>query len=178
MKQIFLWAFCILALILGAIALGMNLNILPSPPQDNFDEGDSIKIAEIVEQMYSPKMYHVNDVVDLQRQMMLETTTDEVFLSLPSDVLSNITSVLLQTEGYATKEMIVEEYRANDRIYNNLPVDTTLHAPVTSDKDSILQSTDLGSRQKNTLFESTQRSTDTVDGKAVKVVTKTHKYYE
>lgn len=174
MKQIFLWAFCILALFLGAIALGMNLNILPSPPQDNFDEGDSIKVAEIVKHLQSPEMYSIEDVYKAQQELSDNTTVDGVFLSMDSNVLHSVAGVLLNRDGVVTKESIVAEYRANDNIYNNLPIETA------TDKDSINQVYDSGggSPEDNIISQSVSRRTDTVGGKPRTVITKHIERYE
>lgn len=169
---------CAIACSLIAVGLAAENNWLPAPKQMIFDEGDSIKVAQVYEQLQSPRMYTYKDVLDLQEQMLDKSTTDELFMSMTPDVIRPVVSVLLKTEGVVTKESIVKEYRANDGIYNNLPVesDTTLHI---STNAVDLGATDLGNRSEDKLISSSlKRRTDTVNGKPVKIVTETKESYE
>jgi hypothetical protein len=161
---------------LGAVALAERNNWLPAPVMNNFDEGDSIKVAQIYEQLKSPVMYTIKDVQDLQDLMVHESTVDNLFMSIPPDIVRNVVNVLLNTEGYVTKESIVNEYRANDGIYNNLPV-TNATEQVDSQKVD-KGATDLGNRSDKTISTSFMRHTDTVNGKPVNVITETTKRYE
>ena len=162
---------------LGLVAIAEKNNWLPAPEMNNFDEGDSIKVAQVYEQLKSPVMYTIKDVQDLQDVMVHESTVDNLFMSITPDIMRNVVNVLLNTEGYVTKESIVNEYRANDGIYNNLPVpETTTETTDSSEVD--LAATDLGNRSNKTISSSFKRRTDTVGGKPVTVVTETTKRYE
>ena len=162
---------------LGAFTIAQQNNWLPAPTMNNFDEGDSIKVAQIYEQLKSPMMYTIKDVQDLQDAMVHESTVDNLFMSITPDIMRNVVNVLLNTEGYVTKESIVNEYRANDGIYNNLPVPET--TAETNDSSKVdLSATDLGSRSDKTISSSFMRHTDTVNGKPVNVITETTKRYE
>ena len=153
-------------------------NWLPVPTANNFDEGDSIKVAQIYEQLKSPVMYTIKDVQDLQDVMVHESTVDNLFMSITPDIMRNVVNVLLNTEGYVTKESIVKEYRANDGIYNNLPAPET--TTETNDSSKVdLSATDIGNRPDDKLISSSiKKRTDTVNGKPVKVITKTEESYE
>ena len=167
---------CAIACSLFAVAIAVQNNWLPAPLYDNFDEGDSIKVAQVYEQLKSPTMYTIKDVQDLQDQMVHESTVDNLFMSIPPDIIRNVVSVLLNTEGYVTKESIVNEYRANDGIYNNLP---TANATEQVDSQEVDRgATDLGNRSDKTISTSFTRHTDTVNGKPVNVITETTKRYE
>ena len=162
---------------LAAFTVAQRNNWLPAPQMNNFDTGDSIKVAQIYEQLKSPQMYTLVDVQNLQDKMVEESTVDNLFMSITPDVMRNVVGVLLNTEGFATKESIVKEYRANDGIYNNLPVPAT--APETTDSSKVdLSATDLGNRSDKTISSSFMRHTDTVNGKPVNVITETTKRYE
>lgn len=165
-------------LALCGVAIAEQNDWFPSGQQiDNWDEGDSIKVAQIYEQLESPKLYTVKDVLDLQEQMIQETTAKELFLSLPENIIKSVSGVLLNTNGFVTKESLVKEYRANDAVYNNLPVD--YNVPTDDKKDSVdLSATDLGSRQDKTISSHFSRRTDTVNGKPVNIVTETTERYE
>ena len=162
---------------LGLVAIAEKNNWLPAPEMNNFDEGDSIKVAQVYEQLKSPVMYTIKDVQDLQDVMVHESTVDNLFMSITPDIMRNVVNVLLNTEGYVTKESIVKEYRANDGIYNNLPVPETTDETTDSSKVD-LGSTDLGNRSNKTISSSFKRRTDTVGGKPVTVVTETRERYE
>ena len=162
---------------LTAFTVAQRNNWLPAPQMNNFDTGDSIKVAQIYEQLKSPQMYTLTDVQLLQDKMVEESTVDNLFMSITPDIMRNVVGVLLNTEGFATKESIVKEYRANDGIYNNLPAPAT--APETTDSSKVdLSATDLGNRSDKTISSSFMRHTDTVNGKPVNVITETTKRYE
>ena len=162
---------------LGAFTIAQQNNWLPAPTMNNFDEGDSIKVAQVYEQLKSPVMYTISDVQNLQDAMVHESTVDNLFMSITPDIMRNVVNVLLNTEGYVTKESIVKEYRANDGIYNNLPVPETTTETTDSSKVD-LAATDLGNRSDKTISSSFKRRTDTVGGKPVTVVTETTERYE
>lgn len=162
---------------LGVLAIAERNNWLPTPTMNNFDEGDSIKVAQIYEQLKSPVVYSIKDAQDLQDVMVHESTVDNLFMSIPPDIMRNVTNVLLNTEGYATKQSIVNEYRSHDGIYNNLP--PVPDANETKDSTEVdLSATDIGSRQEKTISSSFKRRTDTVNGKPVNIITETKERYE
>ena len=177
-KLTFLISSVVIATLISVLAVSIALqkSWLPVSPVDNFDTGDSIRVAQIYEQLESPEMYSIQDVMELQQKALEETTVNELFLSLTPDVLQNVTSVLLKTQGFATKKSIVNEYRLNDKVYNNLPVD---YDKSDAKKDSVdIGATDLGNRSNKTISSSFQRHVDTVNGKPVSVITETTKRYE
>ena len=161
---------------LGLFTVAQQNNWLPAPATNNFDEGDSIKVAQVYEQLKSPTMYTIKDVQDLQDQMVHESTVDNLFMSIPPDIIRNVVNVLLNTEGYVTKESIVNEYRANDGIYNNLSAANATEQVDSQEVDR--GATDLGNRSDKTISTSFTRHTDTVNGKPVNVITETTKRYE
>lgn len=162
---------------LGVLAIAERNNWLPTPTMNNFDEGDSIKVAQIYEQLKSPVVYSIKDAQDLQDVMVHESTVDNLFMSIPPDIVRNVTNVLLNKEGYATKQSIVNEYRANDAIYNNLA--PAPDANETNDSTKVdLSATDLGNRSTKTISSSFKRRVDTINGKAVPIVTETTERYE
>ena len=164
-------------LTLGLFTVAQQNNWLPAPAIDNFDEGDSIKVAHVFEQLKSPTLYTIKDVQDLQDEMVYQNTVDNVFVSLTPDVIRNVSNVLLNTAGYVTKESIVRQYQANDAIYNNLP--STPETSENADPSEVdLSATDIGNRQDKTISSSFKRRTDTVSGKPVTVVTETTERYE
>lgn len=164
-------------LTLGLFTVAQQNNWLPAPAIENFDEGDSIKVAHVFEQLKSPTLYTIKDVQDLQDAMVYQNTVDNLFMSLTPDVIRNVSNVLLNTAGYVTKESIVRQYRANDAIYNNLP--STPETSENADPNEVdLSATDLGDKQDKTISSSFKRRTDTVGGKPVNIVTETTERYE
>lgn len=162
---------------LGAVAIAQQNDWFPSSQKiNNWDEGDSIKVAQIYEQLESPKLYTVKDVLDLQEQTIQQTTDRELFISLPANVIKSVSGVLLNTDRFVTEKSLINEYRANAAVYNNLPVN--YNSP-TDIKDSVdLGATDLSSRQDRTISSHFSRRTDTVNGKPVNIVTETTERYE
>lgn len=165
---------CAVVCSLVAITIVEQNDWLPATHQNNFDEGDSVKVAQMFEQLQSPQMYAISDVIELQTSMVEKTTVDELFMSIPPDVVRTVANVLLNTDGFVTKESLVKEYRANDKIYNNLPT-----APESSDSSEVdLGATDMSSRPDKTISSSFKRRVDTINGKPVHVVTETTERYE
>lgn len=122
----------------------------------------------------------VGDLIDYKFAQCEEYSVDSTFRAMSTTVLTNVGEVVLKKNGNITKKSIVEEYRANRSIYDNLPNSTQIqstNAATTVD----LGSTDLGSKREEDDIISTSYSyrTDTVNGKVRKIqIKKEEKYAE
>lgn len=144
----------------------------------NNDSADSTMIAERVEAIINPQFSSVDELIEFRQQTEVGYAIDSTFRVIPEDVLKNVAEVMLKKGVIITKKSVVEEYRAHNGVYDNLPVQ-----PSTEIKDSTksidLNATDLGTRQdKEDVFSTTFRFiTDTIDGKPVKVQIKEERSY-
>ena len=178
----------LLSLMLLVAAIGtmflMSCNKLGvSSPGDNYDTSDSAMVAEYVSSVVNPTMLDVTEALSLKKSMLEEQSIDSAFLSLPDNTIRNVVTVLLKKNTAIHKKDIVEAYRANKSIYDNLPTD-----PKVTTVDKI--ATDLGSRQQsktdsttpggtgNIISNSYSFRTDTVAGKPVRIKIQTIESYE
>lgn len=151
-------------------------------PGDNYDTSDSVQIAEYVTSVVNPTMLDVTEALSLKNHMLEAQAIDSAFLSLSDNTIRNVVTVLLKKNTAIHKKDIVEAYRANSNIYDNLPTD-----PKAASVDKT--ATDLGTRQSgNDLTTSTKSGgvisnsynfrTDTIDGKPIRVKIQTIESYE
>lgn len=151
-------------------------------PGDNYDTADSVQIAEYVTSVVNPTMLDVTEALSLKNHMLEEQAIDSAFLSLSDNTIRNVVTVLLKKNTAIHKKDIVEAYRANSNIYDNLPTD-----PKAANVDKT--ATDLGTRQSGNDLTTPTKSggvisnsynfrTDTIDGKPIRVKIQTIESYE
>ena len=164
-----------LVAVMGIILLGSCERLGIKSPGDNYDTSDSAMVAEYVTSVVNPTMLDVTEALSLKNRMLEQQAIDSAFLSLPDNTIRNVVTVLLKKNTVIHKKDIVEAYRANKSIYDNLPSDTKV-----SDVDRT--ATDLGTRQdtgstsvnnggntNRVLSNSYSYRTDTINGKPVRV---------
>lgn len=142
------------------------------PNRKNYDvsQNDTTIASCVVE----PQFVSITEVIDFWKDANEAAFVDSVFLSMNENVLRNVTNVLLKNHAFVTKKSIVEEYRANSSIYNNL-IDTT---PQTTNNKVDLGATDLGNRRSDSILSSSVNyRTDTINGHPVKIRIKTEESY-
>lgn len=170
-----LFVICFIAAI-GALLLN-SCNRLGLSSPDNYDTADTLQsiVAQQIMDVENPVFIDVNDVLDYQQQQIDNTTTENLFLSLPEYVLKNVAEVLFRKGVVVTKYTIVNEYRRCSDIYNNLPKNAANDSINEVDKSA----TDLGDRNADKIISSSvKRRTDTINGKPVRIITKTEESYE
>ena len=169
--------FATIAILVSCKQLGIN------SPGDNYDTSDSAQVAEYVNHAVNPSIMDIAEALSLKQQMLEKQSIDSVFVSLSDATIRNVASVLLKKNSFIHKKDIVEAYRANSNIYDNLPTDAKANAV---DKTA----TDLGTRQSggndsanptgssNVISNNFSFRTDTVAGKPVRVKIQTIESYE
>ena len=75
----------------------------------------------------------VNDVILYKHERVSQLFTDSVFTSLSDQEIANVVSVLKKQQDTFGVSDIVYEYRANQRIYSNLP-DANTSSPTTTEQ--------------------------------------------
>ena len=78
-------------------------------------------VAAGVQNYINPLFNSVDDVLAFRTKYLEGQAIDDVFNTMPENVLKNVASVCIKREGHVSKRGIVYEYRANANVYNNLP---------------------------------------------------------
>lgn len=134
---------------------------------------DSVYISSIVEDMQNPTFTGVVDVLNFQAALADSYAIEEAFTALPPEVLQQVATVCIRRNGCATKYTIVQEYRANREVYDNLTNTTKTPAP----GDNTDKATAVEEQQKPVPSSvSYEYETDTVDGKPIQVLVKKERY--
>ena len=145
---------------------------------DNYDTAnDSVLVAQQVEAIVNPQFTTVQEIVNFRQQTNEGFTVDSIFRAMPEQVLHNVAAVLIKKNGTVDKKSVVEEYRANSTVYDNLPATSLQSTNAATEVD--LSATDLGSRRNESDVISTSYNyrTDTVNGKPVKIQIKKEESY-
>lgn len=138
----------------------------------NSDRPDSVYVAEKIEATVNPSFSSVETVKVFQARLKDEYAIDNIFVSLPSDVLNNVATVCLKQKPQVNKKDIVTEYRTHKEVYDNLSPD-----PITENgPQSTHSSIDTTTHPKNTV--NYRDGTDTVNGKPYKVRIREERIYE
>ena len=160
--------------ILGALMLLVSCDKFGIKPTENYDTADSAQVAEFVNSVTNPQIIAVEEALSLKQSMLEKQEVDSAFLSLPDNIISNVTTVLLKKKQLVYKKSIVDEYRRCADVYNNIPK-STLTVNTQVDKGA----TDLGSRRDTGIISTSYTfRTDTIDGKPVKIRITTTEAYE
>lgn len=161
--------------VVGACTLTSCDKLVSYP--DNYDTAnDSVLVAQQVEAIANPVFETVKEVILYRYQADQGAKIDSIFSALTDEQVKNVSTVVINRDGCATKKSIVEEYRANNTVYDNLPT-ASQSANVSQKVD--LSSTDLGNRrdESDVISTSYQYRTDTINGKPVKIQTKKEESY-
>ena len=78
-------------------------------------------VQDCLDSIVNPVFTSMNDVFELQKELKTNAFIDSVFMSMPQDVLKNVSSVVMGKRHYVTKDDIVGEFLQNRQIYENLP---------------------------------------------------------
>lgn len=174
----------IFAAIIAAMSLMVGAAITSScdkaPWQkSNYDRAeDSIFVATLVDEIVNPQFYEVSDIVSFQVQSVEGFSIDSIFQTMPEQVLRNVACVVLGNKGFVDKREVVKEYQAHPDIYNNLPNSSSGKIITSAEVNEVDKTgTDLGDKPSGVISTSYSYSTDTVDGKPVKIQIKTEKSY-
>ena len=148
---------------------------------DNYDvANDSVRIAQLFENLSTPQFSTVNEVIEYRNNVMLQDSIDAMFMSLPEEKLVNVVSVLIKKNfATITKKDILDEYVRCRNVYDNLPSTSDKVTSASESKDVNLGSTDLGNRRSDSVVSTSYSfRTDTINGKPVRVKIKTEESYE
>ena len=94
-------------------------------------------VQACLDSIVNPVFTNVNDVFELQKQLTSNAFIDSVFMSMPPDVLKNVSTVMIKKRPHCTKDDIVGEFLQNRQIYENLPAtppDNASNANITTNE--------------------------------------------
>ena len=134
-------------------------------------------VAAGVQNYINPLFNDVDEVLTFRTKYLEGQAIDDVFNTMPEEVLKNVASVCIKREGHVSKRGIVYEYRANKDVYNNLPSPDSTKSVLPPSSSSAggqpyrPDSVPVGRVEYN------QHDT-TIGGKTYKVRTKTETTYE
>lgn len=164
--------------LLGGILLGCLLTLgavylyeTNGPGADNqekmYEYVDSLVQATNLDYA-NPVMETADEVVIMRDLYAGKKADDEVFLSMPEDVLRNVAGTLIKRQGSVSKSELVLEYTQNKQVYDYLPTNTSAPDSISAEHKDV----------SKVLSTSYHRRTDTIDGKPVKIMVKTEESVE
>ena len=121
MKKFLSWLGCTICAILLATAGATALLSCEGGPKLLKATPDTEAVKACVDSIVNPTFTTTSDVFELQKTLKTNAFIDSVFLSLPPNVLKNVSTIVLKKIHHATKDDIVGEFLQNRSIYENLP---------------------------------------------------------
>lgn len=88
---------------------------------DYGETSDSVLISQYINEITNPQFINPIEVMKYRCRQLENKEIDSLITSLPENVLINVATVLINKNGITTKSQIIDEYRANRSIYENLP---------------------------------------------------------
>ncbi len=135
---------------------------------------DSVYVTECIKATANPTFTSLTEVKVAQKQLAEKYSVDEVFLNMPDNILNNVVNVCLNKNTVITKTDIVNEYRANKDVYDNLDSQPTSANNNTVKKDTVKE----GQRKPTAGKVSYRYEMDTVEGTPKRVLVKEERVYE
>lgn len=131
-------------------------------------------VAVAAQNLINPLFSNVDDVLAFREKSLEGQAIDDVFNTMPEEILTNVASVCIKREGHVSKRTIVYEYRANRSIYDNLPQASNDN---TSTQEAAKTPADTVKRRPDGTITYQQHDT-TIDGRKYKAHIKTETSYE
>lgn len=132
-------------------------------------------IAVAAQNLINPLFNNVDEVLSFREKSLEGQAIDDVFNSMPEEILTNVASVCIKREGHVSKRTIVYEYRANKDVYDNLPAQAVNDNTLT--QKTAKMPADTVKRRPDGTITYNQRDT-IIDGKKYKAHIKTETSYE
>ena len=121
--KISFWVFILLIIVLLAVlastAASVALVSCDNPRVSSMlpQYVSKASVQTCLDSIVNPVFTNVNDVFELQKQLTSNAFIDSVFMSMPPDVLKNVSTVMIKKRPHCTKDDIVGEFlqRTNRR---------------------------------------------------------------
>lgn len=135
-------------------------------------------IAQLnIQQELNPLFTTAEDVVVYRDLIEENKRIDSIFNSLPNPTLTYVANVVIGQYGAARKKCIVEEYLKHTDIYDNLPANTPTASKEDPKETVTVEESAVKKDDRQVISTKYNYRTDTVDGKPVKIETKTEEAY-
>jgi hypothetical protein len=124
-------------------------------------------VTGIIQSTLDPSFSSIDDVLKYQYDLSDEKSVEEVFISIPQDVLTNVSTVCLKKHPTITIRDVITEYIKNQAVYDNLPTQVN--------KDSLNKQSAMEEQRRPSVDVSYYYRIDTLDGKPQRVLVKEEK---
>lgn len=133
-------------------------------------DSDSTYVAEQVDAKLNPSFVSPAMLIDYQQSMIEEIETNETFLDMNPALIANVATVCINKNGSVTVKQLIDEYRANQAVYDNLssstgPANDTLEPQSVMEEQQLPAVSDSGVKK----LKATQIDT-VIDGKHVELI--------
>lgn len=131
-------------------------------------DSDSTYVAEQVDAKLNPSFVSPAMLIDYQQSMIEEIETNEMFLDMSPALIANVATVCINKNGSVTVKQLIDEYRANQAVYDNLsttPSLGTLEPQSVTEEQQLPVVPDSGVKK----LKATQIDT-VIDGKHVELI--------
>lgn len=177
----------VLAVLVVAFLGTMILINCDRKTRPSYNEGvDSVFVADYVKNVVNPTFTSVDEVINYRQNLCEDDEVTFEFLNIDPNILNTVASVLLKRNSTATKKQIVQEYKANEAIYNNLPPNELelVDNPAPSEKELEIEKDSGMGDQRVTGDDKPQNTVSfheqdtTINGYKAKVLTRKEVQYE
>ena len=115
----------VLALALGVIGAVVSFVGIQKTEEVEKTYVDSAAVVKLFESQMNPSFTTVEQVLAYKKAVYMRTQEDSIFNTLSPQTLTDVTTVVVNKKGSATPSDIVEEFKKNNGVYDNLhPVAT------------------------------------------------------
>lgn len=165
----------IIGALLALVATVFNSCDYMPPSKDGVKEFVQNYVDSVIsgqECLLNPMFSTPEDVAIYRETVTEQLKLDSLFFRLSDKDIENVTSVVIKSNGYATKKAIVEEFLKNSDVYSKLPGSS---APLTKKDTTNMEGSGA---TKVVISKTTSTSVDTIDGVPRTITTTTEKSYE
>ena len=117
------WIKSVLTTLLVMITVFMGISISSCTHKSgrmSRAQRDSVNVNAAIKQMSNPTVSSIEDAVNLQQDALSAYTEDSIFRSMSQTSLKSVVIVLLNKQTTVTRKDIIDEYRLNKNVYDNL----------------------------------------------------------
>jgi hypothetical protein len=169
------WLMCMLIMLCFSTTLS-SCNEKKCPATQEYVDQAVAAGVELAAETTNPTFQSVNEVLVFRQALLEQKHIDDLFTSLTEEIVTEVAGVLLKRGDPCTKRAIIEEYNAHSEVYDNLQA-----KPATPDLEPTTASEEQHRPSDSTAIagETSFTQKDTIiNGKAVKMITKTVTSYE
>lgn len=172
MKGLFKFIGGLCVLLFAAVCMTGCDKLQPQPATVDIEQLYE-PVQDLLEDFVNPEFTYPEEVKLFQQNLIESKAVDDIFISMPYEVLRNVTQVCLKRDSAITKWDIVEEYQANRAVYDAL-VPAELPAPAPEQSNTPTATEEQQKPAPSSV--SYHYELDTVNGKSCPVLVKEERY--